>query len=462
MNPTVWEVVDGPEDGLPVRRSRDPDSRLEDELLAIGSLVREIELTDDCSLHFKWISGAGGPNTGWVNIFAEDGRTHLAESDMTFAEALALERERRPAPESPRSPGDRFEDAVEEEPADGVGVAADGEVGMMFDDAIEAGRLEEALAALRAEREDSEDADAEEQPALSPRPPYQGRMGPSVIVETEHTEREERLQQRRLAMREAFRQRALKELEEKATGIKEKSTGIQELFDAARLNAREDVVEMEQAARERLVRKLLDAREAERRTLKDTEELEARRGTAKVYKSGWGDPEEEYAPLVFDWGGLFQGHVQAAWVSDDKLHVVKYGRVAVANLRGQWDGSFQHWGSLFRGDVRAAWAHEGMLYVVIGGRVAVVPLGAAGSRWNRRLEDWGPIFRGGVVLAAWVVNEKLYVLRRKGGAGRVEVAICGWGDPWDGTTEHWPRVLGSTVVTAWVDCGFIYVVKTDR
>mmetsp|Transcript_118717 Transcript_118717/g.288175 ORF Transcript_118717/g.288175 Transcript_118717/m.288175 type:complete len:534 (+) Transcript_118717:82-1683(+) len=244
-----------------------------------------------------------------------------------------------------------------------------------------------------------------------------------------------------------------------------------ETWDDEGENEADVIEEVERMARERLARRLADAEAAaesrgdqfsdppwlqarERQKFKDT--------AAMVYRSRWGDSAEEYEPEVLDFGDLFRGEVQAAWVVNDVLHVVKDGKLASTVLGEPWDGRLQDGGKLFHGNVQAAWYDNHKTYVVRDGKVAEVPTTREGKmRWDGSLNgSFGGrrLFRGNVV-AAWVADPSLYVVKRRG--DRVEVCICSWGDAWDDVSEYWPHVLDSSCKTAWVHDGFFYVVKAD-
>mmetsp|Transcript_31124 Transcript_31124/g.89283 ORF Transcript_31124/g.89283 Transcript_31124/m.89283 type:complete len:284 (-) Transcript_31124:92-943(-) len=228
-----------------------------------------------------------------------------------------------------------------------------------------------------------------------------------------------------------------------------------------------DITDVEGLARERLeIRMLEAAAAAERcrdpgcdlprqpargRNLKDT--------PAVVHRSRWGNSADEYTPEALDWGDMFLGNIQAAWVFDGILYVVTEGMVATTILGEPWDGQLQDGGELFQGNVQAAWTTDNLIYVVKNGKVAVAGRSHAGKlRWDGSLTDWGPLLRGNVV-AAWVADGSLYVVKRRGKL--MQVSICSWGDPWDGHCEYWTPVLDSSCKTAWVHEGFIYVVKAD-
>jgi len=225
------------------------------------------------------------------------------------------------------------------------------------------------------------------------------------------------------------------------------------------------VLEREREARERLVRRLEEAAKHEMLAIKEKEEDRggaSRRDWApelvdftanekdrpvKVFKYRWG---EKLAPTSEDWGPIMRGSVQAAWVWEGKLYVVKNGLLAETRFGRRWDGSLRRLERLLQGFVQAAWVWEGVLYIVREGRVAITEFGA---RWNGLLEDWGRIFHGRVD-AAWVSDGKLYVVKEGG-----KVAITEWGEPWNGQTEEWSEIGTGPCKAAWVHEGFLYVVK---
>lgn len=113
------------------------------------------------------------------------------------------------------------------------------------------------------------------------------------------------------------------------------------------------------------------------------------------------------------------------------------------------------WRGIFDGPVQAAFVWDDLFYVAKqDGRLAVCTWG---QPWEGEYEYWGPILEG-EVQAAWVCRDTLYVV--KNGL----VASTHMGEPWNGNLEEWGDhgIFAGNVQAAFMRTGRLYVVKDGR
>merc|ERR1712232_691760 len=127
-------------------------------------------------------------------------------------------------------------------------------------------------------------------------------------------------------------------------------------------------------------------------------------------------------------------------------------KVYISRWNDKYAPVVKDWGPLMQGSVQAAWVWNDKFYVVKSGMMAEMRWG---STWDGSLKRWERLLQG-TVQAAWVWDGTLYVVRDG------MVAVTEFGGRWNGQLQDWGRIFHGRVTAAWVADEKLYVIKGSK